>query len=319
MASGRCAAIVAATLLALSIAGQPAVGPAQAQMIPVTACGQTLSAPGTYQLAGNIGPCPGNGVNITSSNVTFTLGNFTISGDPALCSVGAVYDGINVSGPVSGVVIREGTITSFNDGVDLAFVTGSAVKGVVVKDSCFFGIAVGNSQKIKLNGNLITGAGLDGVGISGTSAQIAVKGNSILSNLRFGVLVETAHNRIMGNKINDNGVGGLGGGVSIHVGDRNKISGNTVSNNDTFGIALDTNHNVVKSNSVNGNAQSGISVSTLGATQNKVTSNTVTGNGSVDLEDVNPACDSNTWSGNTFATDLVAGVSDGGPGTGCIQ
>jgi parallel beta-helix repeat protein len=135
------------------------------------------------------------------------------------------------------------------------------------------------------------------VEIGGTSTQIIVKGNSILSNLRFGVLVETDHNKIMGNKIDNNGVGGQGGGVDIHVGDRNKIAGN----------------------SVNGNVQRGISVSTLGASKNKITSNTATGNGSVDLEDVNPACDSNTWTGNTFATDLVAGLPDGGPGTGCIQ
>lgn len=319
MASVRCATIVAVTLLALLTIAPLAVGPVQAQMIPVTACGQTLSAPGLYQLTGNIGPCPSNGVNITSSNVTFDLGNFTISGDPAICSTSIVYDGISVSGPVSGVVIMGGTVASFNDGVDLGFVTDSAVKGVVVKDACFFGIAVGNSQKIKLNGNLITGAGLDGVEIGGTSAQITVKGNSILSNLRFGVLVETDHNKIMGNKINNNGVGGQGGGVDILVGDRNKIAGNSVSNNNNFGILLDTNRNVVKSNSVNGNVQSGISVGTLGASKNKITSNTATGNGLVDLEDVNPACDSNTWTGNTFATDLVAGLPDGGPGTGCIQ
>jgi parallel beta-helix repeat protein len=319
MASVRRATIVAVTLLALLIIAPLAAGPAQAQTIAVTACGQTLGAPGTYQLTGNIGPCPANGVNITSSNVTFKMANFIISGDPAVCSTSIAYDGISVVGPVSGVVITEGTITSFNDGVDLGFVTDSAVKGVVVKDACFFGIAVGNSQRIKVSGNLITGAGIDGVGIGGTSTQVTVTGNSILSNARFGVLVETTRNKIIGNKINDNGTGGQGGGVNILVGDRNKITGNTISNNNTFGVVLNTNRNVVKGNTANGNVQSGISVGTLGASKNKVTINKATGNGLVDLDDVNPACDSNTWTGNSFATDLVAGVSDGGPGTGCIQ
>jgi hypothetical protein len=26
----------------------------------------------------------------------------------------------------------------------------------------------------------------------------------------------------------------------------------------------------------------------------------------------------NVWTGNSFETDLVAGISDGGPGVGCI-
>jgi parallel beta-helix repeat protein len=319
MASLRGVTIAAVMLLALSIIAPPTAGAVSPQMTPVTVCGQTLSAPGSYELTGNIGPCPGNGVNITSSNVKFYLRNFTISGDPAICSGSIVYDGVNVSGPVSGVLINGGTISSFNDGIDLGFVTDSAVSGVVVKDSCFFGVAVGNSQKVRISGNLITGAAVDGVGIGGSSSQITVKGNSILTNSRFGVLVETDRNKIMGNKINDNGTGGQGGGVDIHVGERNKIKGNTISNNNTFGVLLRTNRSTVRGNTVNGNAQVGITVGILGASKNKITNNTATGNGPLDLQDVNPACDSNTWSGNTFATDEVAGVSDGGPGVGCIQ
>jgi parallel beta-helix repeat protein len=306
-------------LLALSIMTPPSAGAVSPQMTPVTACGQTLSAPGSYELTNNIGPCPASGVNITSSNVKFYLRNFIISGDPAVCSSAITYDGINVIGPVSNVLIIGGTITSFNDGIDLAFVTDSAVNGVVVQGSCFFGVAVGNSQKVRISGNLITGAGVDGVGIGGTSGQITVKGNSILTNVRFGVLVETDRNKIMGNKINDNGTGGQGGGVDIHVGERNKIKSNMISNNNTFGVLLRTDRSMVRGNTVNGNAQVGISVGVLGASKNKITNNTATGNGPLDLQDVNPACDSNTWTNNTFATDEVAGVSDGGPGVGCIQ
>jgi hypothetical protein len=46
--------------------------------------------------------------------------------------------------------------------------------------------------------------------------------------------------------------------------------------------------------------------------------NTAAGNSVVDLNDGN-ACNLNTWASNTFATDQVAGLSDGGPGVGCIQ
>jgi hypothetical protein len=40
-------------------------------------------------------------------------------------------------------------------------------------------------------------------------------------------------------------------------------------------------------------------------------------NQALDMEDDNPGC--GTWTDNEFVTDHVAGASDGGPGTGCIQ
>src|SRR6185369_11248792 len=56
-------------------------GYAQAQSsTPVTACGTVLSAPGDYHLTGNLGPCSGHGVEITSNNVHLDLKGFTISG-----------------------------------------------------------------------------------------------------------------------------------------------------------------------------------------------------------------------------------------------
>ena len=319
MATLKNVTLVALVLVALSIFAPPTAAPAQAQMIPVTACGQTLSAPGKYQLNNDIGPCPGNGVNITSSNVTFDLQDFTISGDPAVCSVNITYDGINVSGPVSGVKIMHGSISGFNDGVDLSFVTDSSVNGVVITNACFFGVTVGNSQKVTVSGNTINSAGLDGVEIGGSSTQVAVKGNTIRFNGRFGVLVETDRNKIMGNKINDNGTEDVGGGVDIHVGERNKIKGNTISVNAPFGVLLRTNRSVVSNNTINGNTQVGVTVGVLGAGKNKIKGVTATGNGVVDLQDVNPACGTNTWSGNTFVTDEVAGAPDGGPGAGCIR
>ena len=56
-----------------------------------------------------------------------------------------------------------------------------------------------------------------------------------------------------------------------------------------------------------------------GATSNTFQFNTALDNRDWDLGDQNPGCDSNVWSSNQFVTDNVAGASDGGPGTGCIQ
>jgi len=96
----------------------------------------------------------------------------------------------------------------------------------------------------------------------------------------------------------------------------------TTATGNSFGIALfpglgSATGNLVQGNTANGNAE-GILVFT-GATSNTVQLNTATGNSDVDLTDVNSSCDSNTWTNNTFVTDRVDGVPDGGPGVGCIQ
>jgi parallel beta-helix repeat protein len=73
----------------------------------------------------------------------------------------------------------------------------------------------------------------------------------------------------------------------------------------------------VQTNTANTN---GVGIVVLeGATGNTLTKNTALGNTGLDLADGNANCDSNTWAQNTFVTDQVAGLPDGGPGTGCIQ
>jgi len=89
--------------------------PAQALTL-VTACGQTLNAPGEYVLAGDL-DCSGttnNGVTITASNVVFHLAGYTIKGS---CTSGD--GGIVVNPGVSGVQIDGGTVSGFNDGIVL--------------------------------------------------------------------------------------------------------------------------------------------------------------------------------------------------------
>ena len=60
-------------VLAAALAG----GWLYAQGQPVTQCGTTIDVPGHYELASDIGPCPGNGVTITANDVTFDLAGHT--------------------------------------------------------------------------------------------------------------------------------------------------------------------------------------------------------------------------------------------------
>jgi parallel beta-helix repeat protein len=310
MSMTRRAVGVAGVLVVLSIVAPPGAGPAQAQPIPVTACDQTLNTPGAYQLVGNLGPCAGNGVNITASGVTFDLAGFTISGDRAAC--GGYVTGINIEGPISDVLVFGGTVVNFNDGVGVHTVTKSQVKELDVMDACSFGIAVYSSRRVKLIGNRVTGAWW-GVRIDDLSKAILLKSSDVSGSQIIGV--GTANrNKIRNNQIHGNGTDGL-----RVFGQRNKLLGNTVNGN-AFGISLSApaSANVVRGNTSNGNVGSGIWVE-RGAGSNLIESNTALGNPRADLEDMNPGCDANTWNGNTFVTDLVDTMPDGGPGVGCIQ
>jgi parallel beta-helix repeat protein len=103
---------------------------------------------------------------------------------------------------------------------------------------------------------------------------------------------------------------------------QNTVQDNTCSAN-FIGIELgvsgygDASRNTIQSNTANLNVI-GIQVE-QNSSENTLQGNTALTNANVDLEDDNPGCDSNVWSNNTFATDLVAFASDGGPGTGCIR
>jgi parallel beta-helix repeat protein len=299
-------------------------GPAQPQSTPVTTCGQVLSTAGQYHLAGDLGPCSGDGVVITASGVHLTLAGHTISGMSTTnsCNLQQPQLGVNVNGvngPVSDVLVNGGTVTGFVDGIDLNFASTSRVNAMTLMANCVFGMAIGNSDGIEVDTNVVTSSGLDGVGI-GNSHDVVVHSNDISGNARAGVDISDFANKntIQSNILNDNGPNNGGFGVAIFNGNNNTIRDNAANHNHS-GILLSGNTgNVAVGNTANGNSSTGISIA-AGGTSNVVRKNIARGNGAVDLADGNAGCDSNKWKNNTIASDPVAGVPDGGPGTGCIR
>lgn len=109
--------------------------PIAASSIPVT-----IGAPGSYVLAGNIAVSTSNGITINASNVTLDLNGFTVS------STATTGNGVSTGGSLSRIVVRNGTITGFNNGV----FTGSNANGVLledllIKDAKTTGINISNS------------------------------------------------------------------------------------------------------------------------------------------------------------------------------
>ena len=120
------------------------------------------------------------------------------------------------------------------------------------------------------------------------------------------------------NVSNHNGFTGEGYGVVIWNGTNNIIQ-NNVTNNNNFGIRLSgQGRNKVLNNSVSGNTGVGIWLTEI-ESGTRVLRNTVLGSGEIDMLEDSVGCDSNIWQNNTFQTDLVAGVPNGGPWVPCLQ
>jgi len=308
--------ILTSMLIGLAAVLLVAAVPARA-LTPVTACGQTLDVPGgAYILTVDL-DCSGtftNGLNITASNVVFHLAGHTISSTD--CDATKNIQGILVSLAISGVRIEGGTVRGFNDGIGLNS-SNSRVSGMTVTNACIFGIVL-SGQNNQLDTSVVTLSGLDGIGLQLATGAL-ITANDISANLRLGVDISNNSNNnvLKSNIINSNGSNSEQGGVGIFFGTNNVVANNALNNNSN-GIEIESPGNFALDNKVNGSLNTGIFIPTLGS-PSTVKHNTVLGSAFVDMSDGNTTCDGNIWRKNTFQTDLVAGASDGGSGTGCIR
>jgi parallel beta-helix repeat protein len=300
-------------MLSVAAAIVLAAGSASAQN-QVNTCGQTLAQPGVYVLATDL-DCSGtfaNGINITASNVTFHLGNHTLSSTD--CDMRREIYGIFVPRDVSNVKIDGGIVRGFVDGVVL-FSSKSHVSAMTVTGACLFGIAVQN------DGNSVTTNRVNHVSGYGIGLQVAtnthITANDISNNVcGVGLSNHANHNFITYNILSGNGAGS-GCGVRVNFGTDNIVANNAFDGNFS-GILLEDAGNTARDNTIRGSVNSGIAVSSNGSPGN-VIHNTVLGSGVADMSDASPSCGANTWTRNTFDTDLVNGVPDGGPHAGCIR
>jgi len=288
-----------------------------AQLQPVTTCGQTLAAAGEYVLMNDLN-CSAptgdiTGVEISASNVVFHLAGHTISS--SICDLSRNVNGIFAFGGLTNVRIDGGNVSGFNDGIVLSS-SISIVKGVKVTGACAFGFAVQGANN-RIEKNTASGNG-DGVLLLSTTGTI-VRANDLSGNLRNGLGISgenTTDNIVEDNIINSNGAT-EGFGVAIFNGSNNLVRDNAVNHNHN-GIFLGSPNNRVRENTVNGSTDVGISVTTFG-NPSIVRLNTVLGSGNRDMSDDNAGCGGNTWRNNTFVSDFVNNIPNGGMNVGCLR
>jgi len=221
-----------------------------------------------------------------------------------------------VDGLASNVRVEGGTVTNFSFGIFLSALN-SRVSGVTVTDNCGYGI-IALARDGVIDTSVVTRNEVGGIAVAegflGPVTNFTLHSNHVSGNDDFGIYVMSDGNTIRSNVVSDNHQTGI-----RVAGRRNIVRSNvTIGNSDGISLLDSSRRTTVTDNKANGNANAGI-VLAVGSGLNAVIANRARGNGIVDLSDGNAGCDANRWRRNIFAIDSVGGVSDDGPGAGCIQ
>lgn len=283
-----CRAGLLAGLISILVA-TGSIGAAEAAPLP---CG-TVIATNTV-LDADVGPCTASGLQVLTSGITLNLNGHKVFGGPA------PGDGTGIKlFRVTGVTVKNGTVSNFDMGVAIEGGSGNMVSGIMARDNIGTattnggdGIAVLSSQNNRIVGNsAINNGGVSGIGLytevdgqhprstTGVSSGNVVEGNQVLNNIasRFGNVTTTDNDGI---RVEPNSAG------NFFI--RNQVNGNGL---DGIVLFVGSNNNVIRANSVNNNGLyrttarrgNGIGLQSLpgvnGASGNTIESNTVTGNG----------------------------------------
>src|SRR3972149_3450860 len=122
-------------LIALALGAY--VTEAVAGVTPISACGGMLGSD-SYVLTQNISTT-GDCLTLTGDNITIDLNGFTIDGDDSGFDRGIVDGGARQN-----IVIRNGTIRDFSDGVLINNSDGCKVEGILAFSNTNSGIRVGD-------------------------------------------------------------------------------------------------------------------------------------------------------------------------------
>jgi hypothetical protein len=173
------------------------VTPGDAPGFPVT-----LSEPGSYKLASNLSPPPGDdGIVTNAPDITIDLNGFRISGGPA----GGTNNAINgIRGRGDRLTVKNGTIGGFEgNGILLRDRDYLIVENMLIINNRF-GISNSDGSFARIQNSTIATNGSHGIQCT---SSCHVEGNVVSSNGGYGVLIGTG--TVLGNTIIGNGLSGI--------------------------------------------------------------------------------------------------------------
>ncbi|MGI8425252.1 MAG: right-handed parallel beta-helix repeat-containing protein [Actinomycetota bacterium] len=303
--------------------------------VEVRANGQTLvdleeTGGVAYTATTGVGIRVGDPVTGASTSVSGGYTNVTIQGPGEITAFDA---GVTLesggSHTVTGVNIHDNfsdaqaTAVLYGDGVAINGSSGNSItNNSITGNGPFSGVGMfGDADNNTVNGNTISDNArfadrsplhhgavgftqeTDGVRVEFFCDNNVVSNNTVTENGLDGIALfaRTLNNIVSDNTVHDNGYDApLAQGAPQRLGD-----GIRLFNGNAAGTVLGPKDTIVEDNSVFNNAANGIIVGN-NSVNNDILMNATGSNGTsaadYDLNDQNPACDNNTWSGNTYDT-----------------
>jgi parallel beta-helix repeat protein len=207
-------------------------------------CGQVLTH--SIHVRNDLTDCPGDGLVIGADHIRVDLGGHVIDGinNPAA-------DGINNTGGFDNVVIRQGTIQQFQQGVHLIDASRNRLERLDVHQT-FRGIQLESSDHAKIRHNRVS-ASFDGIHLIG-SVQNRISHNNVFGNTSSAIVLITGsdRNKVDHNKTHDNAAWGITSDFSANnVYDHNRVARNNIAGIEPFhGTNIRVTHNAVFANQI---------------------------------------------------------------------
>ncbi len=251
--------MVVATAGLLAMAGMIVIGePAAAAHI---SCGAVITQNTT--LDSDLLNCPSDGLRVQRSNITIDLAGHTISGRSSTNTTPNEQAGIRLMN-VTGVVVKNGTVTNFDAGVVIGSGSGNTVSNLVLRRNINHSTLTGTVNPCNLGDGLVAfdsdnnrirfNRAVENGPFSGISLVGDSDGNVVSDNTTRLQNIDNAHpNFVTAERPAGNGpcgpftpgignVGAIRQGVGIRVegpgADNNRVENNQVNNNDAFGVLI---------------------------------------------------------------------------------
>ena len=285
-----------------------------AAVTPLSSCGTTIAAPGSFMLTGNLSSLAGTCIVVAADGVTIDLKGFVIN-DSGASTYGIADNGVSHKS----IVVRNGTIRGFNEGIYLNSSTSVLLDHMILTKNGY-GVTVGAHSTVKnstihdnTSASLLLGdyssltdsmISNNGDGVNGgnhvTVARVTVAQNGSVdsSAIALGDYASVQNSVVQNNTEIEI--------AAIFTGNFSNISFNRVLHNAfTWGIAVGT-HSTVKGNVVNDNGDFGI----VAATNSSLSQNVAIDNGQYGIDVFCPS----TVKYNTAFGSSVSNLFESGSG-----
>ncbi len=189
--------------------------------VPIESLPYDIAQPGSYYVTGPLFST-NHGIRIFSSDVTVDLMGHTITGvnNTNFHGIHAVANDVTA---LRNIVIRNGGISEFGNGVFLQNVAGGSVRDMTVSQNAGLGVWIQrtafNSRSIIVENNVVTENGGGGITVSSIGSSEAnhshiIRNNAVSGNGLNGILVSFSQGVV----VEGNVVGPQAGGTNITFG-----------------------------------------------------------------------------------------------------